>query len=117
MTRTLAAIGVATIAVVTGAMAQSGAGTGVQSWQIREGIHMLVGPGAHTTVHVGRDGVLVVDPQTAAVSSQVLAAIRRLSDKPVRFIVDTTSDADHIGGNEGIAKSGQILGGGKHQAP
>jgi glyoxylase-like metal-dependent hydrolase (beta-lactamase superfamily II) len=73
---------------------------------------MLAGPGANTTVQIGRDGVLVVDPQTSAASSQVLAAIRRLSDKPVRFIVNTTSDADHIGGNEVIAKSGQILAGG-----
>jgi glyoxylase-like metal-dependent hydrolase (beta-lactamase superfamily II) len=112
MTRTLAAIGIATMAGVAGAIAQSSASTDVQSWQIREGVYMLVGPGANTTVHVGRDGVLVVDPQSAAAGSNVLAAIRKLSDKPVRFIVNTTSDADHIGGNEVVAKSGQTLAGG-----
>ena len=73
---------------------------------------MLVGPGANTTVQIGRDGVFVVDPQTGAASASLLAAIRRLSDKPVRFIVNTTIDADHIGGNEAIAKSGQTLAGG-----
>jgi glyoxylase-like metal-dependent hydrolase (beta-lactamase superfamily II) len=71
---------------------------------------MLVGAGANSTVQIGRDGVLVVDPQKDA--SGLLAAIRRLSDKPVRFIVNTTIDADHNGGNEAVAKSGQVLAGG-----
>jgi glyoxylase-like metal-dependent hydrolase (beta-lactamase superfamily II) len=61
-------------------------------------------------VQIGRDGVLVVDPQKDAPG--VLAAIRRLSDKPVRFIVNTTIDADHNAGNEAVAKSGQVLAGG-----
>ena len=111
MTRALVAIAIATVGV-TVAMAQTGTITDVQSWQIREGVFMLVGSDANTTVHVGRDGVLVVDPQTGAAGPQVLAAIRKLSDKPVRFIVNTSSDADHIGGNEVIAKSGQTLAGG-----
>jgi cyclase len=84
----------------------------VLSWQIRDNVYMLAGPDANTTVQIGRDGVLVVDPQTGAVSGPLLAAIRRLSDKPVRFIVNTTIDADHIGGNEALAKSGQVLAGG-----
>jgi cyclase len=94
------------------AIAQNAAGTAVQTWPIREGVHMLVGPGANTTVQVGRDGVLVVDSQTGAASAQLLAAIRRLSDRPVRFIVNTSGDDDHVGGNEAIAKSGQTLAGG-----
>lgn len=112
MTRALAAVAIATIAGVTVVMTQSAASTDVQLWQVREGVYMLVGPGANTTVYVGRDGVLVVDPQGAAAGPQVLAAIRKLSDKPVRFIINTTSDADHIGGNEVVAKSGQTLAGG-----
>ena len=83
----------------------------LHAWPIRENVFMLVGPGANTTVHIGRDGVLVVDPQMSD-GSALLAAIRRLSDKPIRFIVDTTIDADHISGNEALAKSGQVLAGG-----
>jgi cyclase len=82
----------------------------VHAWPIREHVFMLVGPGANSTVHIGRDGVLVVDPQTDGAG--LLSAIRRLSDKPVRFIVNTTIDADHIAGNEALAKSGQVLAGG-----
>ena len=83
----------------------------LHAWPIRENVFMLVGPGANTTVHIGRDGVLLVDPQMSD-GSALLAAIRRLSDKPIRFIVDTTIDADHISGNEALAKSGQVLAGG-----
>jgi glyoxylase-like metal-dependent hydrolase (beta-lactamase superfamily II) len=84
----------------------------VHSWQIRDNVYMLAGPGANTTVQIGRDGVTVVDPQTSAAAGSLLAAIRRLSDQPVRFIVNTTLDPDHIGGNEAVAKSGQVLAGG-----
>lgn len=82
----------------------------VHAWPIRDTVFMLVGAGANSTVQIGRDGVLVVDPQKDA--SGLLAAIRRLSDKPVRFIVNTTIDADHNAGNEALAKSGQVLAGG-----
>jgi cyclase len=112
MTTPLAATTIALLAAVASVAAQSDASAEIQSWQIRERVYMLVGRGANTTVHVGTDGVLIVDPQTSAASAQVLAAIRRLSDRPVRFIVNTTGDADHIGGNEAIAKSGQTLAGG-----
>ena len=93
-------------------VAQSPSSADVQSLPIRESVFMLVGPGANTTVQIGRDGVLVVDSQTGAASAALLAAIRRLSDKPVRFIVNTTIGADHIGGNEALAKSGSVLAGG-----
>jgi glyoxylase-like metal-dependent hydrolase (beta-lactamase superfamily II) len=83
----------------------------LRAWPIRDSVFMLAGPGANTTVHIGRDGVLVVDPQTNDASAMA-AAVRRLSDKPVRFIVNTTIDADHIAGNEALAKSGQVLAGG-----
>jgi glyoxylase-like metal-dependent hydrolase (beta-lactamase superfamily II) len=83
---------------------------GVHALPIRDTVFMLVGAGANSTVQIGRDGVLVVDPQKDAPG--VLAAIRRLSDKPVRFIVNTTIDADHNAGNEAVAKSGQVLAGG-----
>lgn len=73
---------------------------------------MIVGPGGNTTVQIGRDGVLVVDTQTAEVSNQLLAEIRKLSDVPIRFIINTTPDADHVGGNETLKESGQILAGG-----
>jgi cyclase len=112
VSRVLAAFTLAVAYGVATTVAQNPSAPAVQSWPIREGVHLLAGPGANTTVQIGRDGVLVVDAQTGAASAQLLAAIRALSDKPIRFIVNTTADDDHVGGNEAIARSGQTLAGG-----
>jgi len=66
-------------------------------------------------VQVGRDGVLVVDTQSEALSDALLAQIRMLSEKPIRVIVNTAIDAGHIGGNATLKKSGQILTGGNQR--
>lgn len=79
---------------------------------VQGNIYMLVGAGANITVQVGDTGVLLVDTGLAAMSDQILAAVRTLSDKPIRFIIDTTDDPDHVGGNEKIAKAGSTIAGG-----
>jgi glyoxylase-like metal-dependent hydrolase (beta-lactamase superfamily II) len=78
---------------------------------VQGNVYMLVGAGANMTVQIGDEGVLLVDAGTRGTSEQVLAAIRRVTDKPVRLIIDTHYDPDHIGGNEAIAKTGKWLGG------
>jgi glyoxylase-like metal-dependent hydrolase (beta-lactamase superfamily II) len=88
----------------------------LESWHVRGGIHFLAGPGGNTTVQIGKDGVLVVDTQTASAGGPLLAAIRRLSEAPIRFIVNTSADADHVGGNAVLKKTGQILAGGNTRA-
>jgi cyclase len=75
-------------------------------------VYMLVGAGANVTVQVGNTGVLLVDTGLSTMSDKVLAAVHTLSDKPIRYIIDTTDDPDHIGGNESIAKTGSTITGG-----
>jgi glyoxylase-like metal-dependent hydrolase (beta-lactamase superfamily II) len=68
-------------------------------------------------VQIGRDGVLVVDPQSGTFSAPLLAEIGRLSDnKPVRFVLNTSGDPEHVGGNQAVASSGRILAGGNTRA-
>ena len=43
-------------------------------------------------------------------TAAVLAAIRTLSDQPIRFVINTTGDADHVGGNDGLEKAGRSFG-------
>jgi len=79
---------------------------------VQGNIYMLVGAGANITVQIGNDGVLVVDTEYAPLSGKILAAIRTLSKGPIRYIVNTTSDADHTGGNEPIRNAGSTIAGG-----
>jgi cyclase len=67
---------------------------------------MLVGPGGNTTVQVGKDGIVLVDTQTAAAAAPVMAAIRTLSAAPIIWVINTSLDADHIGGNEALIRLG-----------
>jgi cyclase len=79
---------------------------------VQGNVYMLAGAGGNIAIQVGEDGVLVVDTGRAEFSEKVLAAIQKLSDKPLRFIIDTAADADHTGGNERLAKAGSKMGGG-----
>ncbi len=79
---------------------------------VQGNISMLVGAGGNITVQAGSDGVLLVDTGLAAMSAKVLAAVRTLSDKPIRYIINTHVHPDHVGGNEAIGKSGNTIAGG-----
>jgi cyclase len=75
-------------------------------------VYLLVGAGANITVQIGDDGVLLVDTGSAQASDKVVAAVRTLSDKPIRYIIDTSIDADHSGGNQAISQTGSTIAGG-----
>jgi glyoxylase-like metal-dependent hydrolase (beta-lactamase superfamily II) len=78
---------------------------------VQGNVYMLVGAGGNITVQVGDEGVLVVDTGLGTISDKVLAAIRQLSDKPVRVVINTHLHPDHTGGNEDFAKVGKGIGG------
>ncbi len=82
------------------------------AWHVRDGIYMVVGAGGNTTVQVGDDGILVVDTKVAAAADVLLDAIRQISPKPIRYVVNTHWHPDHVGSNELIAKSGSTIAGG-----
>lgn len=69
---------------------------------VQGNVYMLVGAGPNITVQIGKDGVLLVDTPPAALVPQVMAEIRKLSDKPIRHIVNTSLDAEHMSGNAAL---------------
>jgi glyoxylase-like metal-dependent hydrolase (beta-lactamase superfamily II) len=79
---------------------------------VQGNVYMLVGGGGNTTVQAGKDGVLVVDTKQAAQADKLIAAIRGISDKPIRYVLNTSADADQTGGNEKVADAGRTITGG-----
>src|SRR6185295_17534067 len=74
-------------------------------------VWMLVGAGPNLAVQIGDEGVLLVDTGKRGMSDEVLKAIRTVTDKPLRIIINTSSNPDHTGGNDPLAKIGRWLGG------
>jgi glyoxylase-like metal-dependent hydrolase (beta-lactamase superfamily II) len=72
-------------------------------------VFMVAGPNGNTTVQVGHEAVVVVDTQTATVSDELLAAIAKLSTKPIRHIINTSADGEHTGGNEAVSRAGTYV--------
>ena len=117
---------VAVIGPAETAFAQQGKGGGKQNTtakaaadgqihilKVQGNVYMLVdGSAGNIALQVGDSGVLLVDTMTADLSDKVVAAIRTISDKPIRYIINTTYDADHTGGNSNVAKLGAPVVGG-----
>ncbi len=88
--------------------AQNGAAPAgdVETVQIRPNVYVLFGAGGNITVHTGVDGAIVVDSGTAAMADAVLAAVQRLKSQPIRYVINTSADPDHVGGNAKLAAAG-----------
>src|SRR5579862_3326399 len=77
--------------------------------RVRPNFYMIAGAGGNIGVQIGSDGVVLVNAGTAAASGRVLAAIRKLTDLPIRYVIDTNADPDFVGGNGQIAKAGKTI--------
>lgn len=76
-----------------------------------QGVYMLLGAGGNIALAVGDDFAFLVDDEyaDAGLSGRILAAVRQVTDKPVRFLVNTHWHGDHTGGNENMAGTGIII--------
>lgn len=83
--------------------ATAGAQQPLRMIPVQGNVHMLVGGGNNVTVHVGKYGVLLVDTPRPDMAPAALAEIRRLSNLPLRFIINTTVTEESVGGNAALA--------------
>jgi len=81
----------------------------VEVLPIRGKVYMLVGAGGNITMHAGDDEVLLVDAGLESMSEKVLAAVRSISKRPIRYIVNTNERDEHTGGNEKLAAAGTTI--------
>jgi cyclase len=83
----------------------------LRTMHVQGSVHAVLGAGANIAVQVGNLGPIVVDTGTAQNVEQVVASVRRLTPRPVRYIINTHSHPDHAGGNERIGALGLPLSG------
>ncbi|HEX6998027.1 MAG TPA: MBL fold metallo-hydrolase [Gammaproteobacteria bacterium] len=79
---------------------------------VQGGVYLIAGAVGNIAVQVGPDGVLLVDAGAPERGEDVLAAVRELSDGPIRYILNTHAHADHTGGNAALREAGSTLAGG-----
>jgi cyclase len=72
-------------------------------------VYMLEGAGGNIGASIGEDGIVVVDDQYAPLADRIQAALKGVTDKPVRFIINTHYHGDHTGGNEFFQKQAPII--------
>ena len=81
----------------------------VKATKVAGSVWMLTGAGGNIGVSSGEDGLVIVDDQYAPLAPKIEAALETISDKPVRFIINTHYHPDHTGGNEQLGKTAPIV--------
>ncbi len=81
----------------------------IRTIPVAKGVYMLTGAGGNIGLAVGEDAAFLVDDQYAPLTPKILAAIKAVTDKPVKFLVNTHWHGDHTGGNENLAGAGVVI--------
>jgi cyclase len=72
-------------------------------------VYMLEGEGGNIGASVGEDGIVIVDDQFAPLADKIKAALKGITDKPVRFVINTHYHGDHTGGNAIFQKDAPVI--------
>lgn len=91
------------------AQAQDAPKVEIVSTELGHGLYMLQGSGGNIGLSVGADGVVMIDDQYANLTPAIEAKVKSLSDKPIRFVLNTHWHFDHTGGNENLGKAGAVI--------
>jgi cyclase len=86
--------------------AQSAPPSEIEVVQLRDNFYVIGGAGGNIVMQTGPEGVILVDSGSTAMAEAVRAAIAKVTPLPIRYIINTSMDADHVGGNEVLSKAG-----------
>ena len=81
----------------------------IKTTKVAGSVYMLEGSGGNIGVLVGNDGVILIDDQFAPLSEKIKKAIAAISDKPIKFIINTHFHGDHSDGNKIFGSEGSII--------
>lgn len=98
-----------TLLAPLGASAQDFDAVEIKVHPVAGQVYYIEGRGGNIGLFVGDDGVFLIDDQFAPLTDRIVAAIRTVSDKPIRFLVNTHMHGDHTGGNENFGRMGALI--------
>lgn len=93
----------------TAAPAQDFSKVQIKVTKVAGTVYMLEGAGGNIAASVGEDGIVIVDDQYAPLADKIRAALKGITDKPLRFVINTHYHGDHTGGNALFQKDAPIL--------
>src|SRR6266404_9861800 len=99
----------AIMAVFANAQAPDFSKVQIKTNKISNNFYTLDGQGGTIGVLAGPDGVFMVDGQFAPLTDKIVAAVKKITDRPIRFVVNTHVHGDHTGGNENLGKMGVAI--------
>lgn len=91
------------------AAAASPAAAPLEVIEVRPTVYVIAGAGGNITVQLGPDGAVVVDSGNGERTADVVAEIRKLTREPVRYLINTSANREHVGGNDDLSKAGQSI--------
>lgn len=97
------------LAAVTASAQRDFSKVEVKAEKVSGSVYMLTGAGGNIGASVGEDGIVVVDDQYAPLAPKIEAALKTITDKPVRFVLNTHYHGDHTGGNEHFGKTAPVI--------
>ena len=91
------------------AQAQQNASQELDVLRLRPNFWVIAGAGGNIAVETGQEGTIVVNAGTAEAAGRVVAAIKKVTEQPIRYIIDTSADPDFAGGNAVLSKAGRNI--------
>lgn len=76
---------------------------------VNKNVYMLTGAGGNIGILSGEDGLFMIDDQFATLSPRIIQKLKTISDKQVKFLVNTHHHGDHTGGNSNFQKEGALI--------
>ncbi|MDX1482653.1 MAG: MBL fold metallo-hydrolase [Woeseiaceae bacterium] len=102
-------IAIALVMAAAPALSQDFDAVEVTVHEVSGDVHYIKGEGGNIGMLAGPDGVFLVDDQYAPLTDKIVAAIRTVSDEPIRVVINTHLHPDHTGGNENFGRLGAMI--------